>query len=213
MLITGNEIVCPQGTPGAAPLVINLAAILKAEARQEEVATVNAMKAPELLKTLNRSWLDLSETLSKLYQEKGRAVKAAEKRKAVLVLEVVPKTLADKKLASNEANREAVISLDTEYEELEDKVLQITAVMKFLEGKLHSFENAFSSVKKILGNDQPYMRGGGNSNLSGTTEGPGPSRSMVSRSHNPDDVKDEMGVATPIPRSTPSGFGKARSKF
>lgn len=213
MLITGTEIVCPQGRPGESPLVIDLKAILQAEKRQEEVATVNSTKAPELLKTLNRSWLDLSETLSRLFLEKGKAAKALEKRRAELVLNVVPETLKEKKLSSNDANREAVIQLDQEHERLEDTLMQIQAVVKYLEGKLHSFENAFSSVKKILGNDQPYMRGLPNGNLSGTTEGPDPARGMVSKLHNPDDVKDETIPLASSPVTKPSGFGTTRPKF
>lgn len=211
LLITGTEVICPQGTPGAVPLVIDLAKILKAEARQEEVATTNATKAPELLKTLNRSWLDLSETLARLFMEKGKAAKAVDKRRSILVLEVVPGKLKEKGLTSNDANREAVIQLDEEHERLEDTLLQITAVVKYLEGKLHSFENAFSSVKKILGNDQSWMRDRPNPNLSGDSHAP-TSGNMISRQQ-PTQVTNEMPPNGTEEVRKVSGFGTGRPKF
>jgi hypothetical protein len=209
MLITGTEIVCPAGDPGTPPLVIDLRAILAAEQRQEEVATVTAFKAPELLKTFNRNWLDLSEVLARLVLEKAKAEKALEKRRSILILEVVPATLAAKKLPSNEANREAIIQLDAEFDRLSDTLNEIVAVKAYLEGKLKSFENAFTSVKKVLGMDQQYMRPGSNSNLSGGTGGGG-GRQIISQPPPANDQTTKRQVednARPPPRG---GFGKAR---
>lgn len=173
MISNDRQLVCPAGTPGREPKIIDLGAILAAEARQNEVATVTQMKAPELLWTYNKSWLDLNGLLAHLTLERNIAQKELEKRKAVLLLDIIPEKLKERKIPTNDANREAFIVLDPQYSTLEDTVMQITAVVKLLEGKLKSFENAYNSVKKLVGQDT-YRTSGSNPNLSGSTDTPAP---------------------------------------
>lgn len=194
MILTSTEIVCPRGTPGESPLVIDLAAILKAEVRQEETSSVTPAKAQELSTAFNRSWLDLNGVLAHLHLEKMKAEKVLEQRRSVLMLEVVPKTLSDKKLQSNDANREAIVLLDEDYSAKQDTLMEIVAVVKFLEGKLRSFENALSIAKKVLGDQSPMWRTH-NPNLSGDTSS-----------------KTAPGVMTEQQRQLEprKGFGKSR---
>lgn len=195
MISADLQLVCPAGNPDASPIILDLAYILAAEARQEEVATVTPFKAPELLRTYNKSWLELNTILARLQLERNKALKEVEKRKAVLLLDVIPEKLKERKIPSNDANREAFIVLDPQHSALEDTAMQITAIVKLLEGKLKSFENAFSSVKRIIGQDTYHLGGHGNERLSGGTE-----RSPVA---------PEKPAPSPAPAGRP-GFGKPR---
>ncbi len=204
MILTETQLVCPVGRPGDAPLIIDMAAIVAAERRQQEVASLSKLKAPELLWIFNKNWLDLNSLLARLQLEKNVAQKELEKRKAILLLDVIPEKLKERKIPSNDANREAFITLDEEYSRLEDTFMQITAVVKYLEGKLKSFENAYSSVKKLVGQD-PYGMGGNKSPyLSGGTESP--QRAMEREPEAPQKTHQEE----PPPAPTRTGFGKAR---
>lgn len=168
MLFTGSTVVCPRGKPGDNPLVIDLAVILASERRQDEVASVTKFKAPELLAEFNRSWRDLHALVVELQAELTKAQKALDRRKGVLLLEVVPEKLSARKLANNDAHRDAVISLDEQYQAFQETYDQIEAVVEYLKGKLKSFEHAYNSVKKIMGEDGYNMAARGpNTNLSG----------------------------------------------
>lgn len=168
LTFTSAELVVPAGTPGAQPIVVDIQAILVSEVRQDEVAIVTPAKAPELLSEFNHSWRELHRLVTGLTSEKNKAEKALAKRKAILLLDEIPKVLAEKGVASAADTRQAVIELDDEYCVLEDTAAQLKAVVELLKGKMKSFENAYSSVKKILGEDPNGMNHRGtNQNLSG----------------------------------------------
>jgi hypothetical protein len=159
------------GEDGAGRFTIDLNPIFISEARQDEVATVTPVKAPELLAEFNRSWRDIHAHLTKLEAEKNKAEKALKKRKGILILEVIPARLKELEIASAADTRQAVIDTDTEYLALSDRFDQLKAAIMFLKGKAESFENAYSSVKKIMGEDA-YNHGAGrgsNPRLSGDT--------------------------------------------
>lgn len=151
MLITATELVVPSGSMLEADLTIDLAAILRSEIRQDEVANVTPIKAGELLAEFNRSWRDIHSVISRLEAEKNKAEKEANKRKGILLLEEIPRILKDKGITSTADTRQAVIDTDGEYEILTDRFDQLRAAIFYLKGKLESFENAFTSTKKILG--------------------------------------------------------------
>ncbi len=149
-MIESTDLIVPLGD-GSAELRISLGDILTSEIRQDEVAFVTPGKAPELLSTYNRAWRETHQWISRLEAEKNRAEKALRKRKGVLILEVIPEKLKAMDMKSSADIREAVIDTDAEYDLLTDRVDQIKAAIMFLKGKLESFENAFTSVKKIMG--------------------------------------------------------------
>jgi hypothetical protein len=168
-VIESTDLVVPLGD-GSADLRISLGDIMTAEIRQDEVACVTPGKAPELLSTYNRAWRDTHQWMSRLEAEKNKAEKAQRNRRGVLILEVIPEKLKLLDMKSSADIREAVIDTDVEYGALTDRVDQIKAAIMFLKGKLESFENAFTSVKKIMG-ESTYNFGGGPSLPAGTGSG------------------------------------------
>lgn len=206
MEFTGTNLICPAGKPGAEPLVIDLEKILRAEQREEEVAMVTPMKAPELLREFNIAWRDLHKVVVSLASEQLIAERHLANREAVLTLEVVPGKLKELGIASNEANRKAVVTLDPEHQRLQETVDEIDGLVRYLKGKLTSFENAFSSVKKILGEDASWMQARTNNNLSG---GAAPNKPVYA---SPAAAKAQTPAHVPAAAPTPArtGFGKSR---
>jgi len=168
MLDTNKCLIAPPGVKGEQPIIIDLEQILWAEKRQEEVATVNSSKAPELLATFNKQWLDLSRLVAQLTAERNKAEKELGKRRSVILLDLMTEKLALKGVSSSADNREAVILLDTEYIRLSDTLDQLSAILETMKGKMKSFENAFTSVKRLVVQDS-YMQYNKNNSLSGDT--------------------------------------------
>lgn len=168
-------------TVSGSPLPLAFARIYKAESRIEEVAVVNAHKAPELLACFNMAFLELKEHLVKLQLLKVDALKAANKRRSVVILDEVPRILREKGISSSrspggsEDQRQAILDQDEEYLKAKDRVDLLEAMEELLEGKVEGMEWAFTSVKKVLGNDNPWHHGSGLSkdrNLSAPSELP-----------------------------------------
>ncbi len=175
MLIEGTTVKVPGPKPGAPEIVLDLGDIMIAEQRQNEIARVTPIKAPELLSLFNGAWRDVDKFVKELTEARIQAERQLERRRASLLLYEVEEVLKKCDLSSTKDTRDAAIALDEAYIELQDRVDQITAAGEYLKGKLKSFENAFTSVKKIMGEDAYNMSTRvGNPNLSGTTERPRP---------------------------------------
>lgn len=144
-------IVCPRGSGEGSPIVIDLKAILIAESRVIEVQAVTPTKAGELLATFNVSWRDLHQNIVFLEKEKNDAERSLNRTRSTIVLDKVPDILKAKGLTNNEHHREAVVTLDPDYQSAEERMQIITAISELLKGKLKSFEMAYNSVKKLLG--------------------------------------------------------------
>lgn len=152
--MSDTEIVCPAKKGYVA---LNMTNIYRAEERIQEIAFVTQHKAPELLAMFNMVFLELTRHITRVKYEKVEAEKAAERVRAVILLDKVPGILEAKGLTSarspagSEDLRNAILSVDPEYSAAVDKCDQVNAVLGLLEGKLKGIEWAYSSVKKILG--------------------------------------------------------------
>jgi hypothetical protein len=187
MLIEGTTVTVPGPKPGEPDIVLELKDILIAESRQREVAIVTPMKAPELLSLFNEAWRNVDKLVKRLVEAQNRADHMVERRRAKLLLEHVEGVLKAANLSSTKDTRDAVITLDDEFQAAQDRVDQIQAAAEYLKGLQKSFENAFTSVKKIMGEDAFNMANRiGNKNLSHGSE---PNEN---------------------PKPTTSGYGKSR---
>ena len=170
MLIQETHMTVPAGKTGALPIKIDLASLLIAEQRQDEIAMVTPIKAPELLALFNRAWRTADEYVTKLTREKIAGEREQEQRKSRLLLDEIPAILEAKKVKDSKDTRDAAIALDDQMVTITERVDELTAAVAYFKGKLRSFENAFTSVKKIMGEDMYSMQGRiGNKNLSGAT--------------------------------------------
>lgn len=147
--------VVPSCDGVSAPLILDIKAVVMAEARLREVATVNAHTAPDLLATYNEHWLTLHNAVTQLTYLHNLAKMAAADAKAEAVLACTDAALKDRgHNKTSEGLRDAMATLDPGVRKANERVLEIKAVLDYLGGKKTAFENAYHSVKKILGGNQ-----------------------------------------------------------
>ena len=215
MLIEGTTVRLPGPTADSAELVLNLEKVFLAEVRQGEVATVTPFKAPELLAFFNKIWLDLDEMIKDLVAAETKAEQEVGRVRARLLLNEVEAIIKEKKVASTKESRDAVIVLDQRYIDAQDRVDAIHATAEWLKGKMKSFENSYTSVKKIMGDDAYNMssrRPAGSNPLSvGATK---PFDQALAEANK---ALEKVGTGwaeqvrtTQIPHKTPTGYGKSR---
>lgn len=131
----------------------------QAEARVQEIAYVTRQKAPELISVFARACFTLSRYLTAIHLAHQMAIKAAANRRAVLLIDVIPGILSEKKLASNESYRESLITLDPEYDRLSTVEIEFEAALLYMKRKIEDMESALNATKKVVGEtDSVYNR-------------------------------------------------------
>lgn len=145
----------PRGTKSGA-LALDTTRIIIAENRLEEVRRVTIATAPDLLACYNEAYLDLQKFLGALRLEHDKAVREANKRRSIVLLDEAPRILQEKGLATSKNPggsadlRQAILDGDEEYCLLMDKADYIAAVHTMLAGRCKAIEMAFQAVKKII---------------------------------------------------------------
>jgi len=143
--------------PKKAFIVFDITRLQVAESRMFEAAVVTPHKANELMALFNDAFLEATKHLAMARYQHTKAEQAIEKRKGVLIIDIIPGKLIEKGLATarsplgSEDVRNAFITQDEDYIALCDRRDKIRAVVELLDGKKRAMENSYSSVKKILG--------------------------------------------------------------
>lgn len=152
MNLTRETLTIPNPDPRGDSIVIkyDMRRVFEAEARIEEISFISNSKAPELLTKFSLAMKDLGEHLADLGYRESVAKRKMRERRAVVVMEVIPGKLAEKKLSNNDTNREAVIELDPEFSATTDVLNQIEASFILVREKLRGIESAINSTKKVL---------------------------------------------------------------
>lgn len=210
MHLNNNELTVPNPKKeGDLRLRFNMKNIFDAESRVHEIAFVNPQKAPELMATFSVAIRDLSEHLAYLHYHSAVASKSKRQRRAVVVTEVIPAKLADKKLSNNDTNREAVIELDPEYSATCDVEIEVEAAFVFIREKLHSMESHLNAIKKSL--DASSGMFGQNMRLVQPL-GNHPLNDVYGPASSPDYPTNNRTPLNEVPQAAPNGMavGKAR---
>jgi len=205
MLIEGTTVRVPCPTEDAPELVLDLEKILLAEVRQGEVAMVTPFKAPELLAFFNKIWLDLDEMVKDLEAAENKAKQEVARVRARLLLNEVEAVIQKKGVASTKESRDAVIVLDERFITAQDRVDAIHATSEWLKGKIESFENSYTSVKKIMGDSTYNMSSGRKPSLS-----VGESKSFDQALAEANKALEVVGTGKFSQKPSPSGYGKSR---
>jgi hypothetical protein len=138
------------------PIVLDIAAVVKAESRLHEVAQTNTHNAPELLSTYNEHWLTLHKCVSVVTHERNKADEALKVTIAEATLDCNDEFL--KKKGHNKSSqdlREAMVTIDPKVRLAKERLNEIKAILEYLNGKKQAFENAYTSVKKLISSMQP----------------------------------------------------------
>jgi hypothetical protein len=144
---------------GQESMTLRLGSSYEAEARAPEVAAVTPTKAPELLVTFNKAYLDLGKAYAQLHLQHSRAEDALARRKAVILLDLAPGIAKAKGVASSADIRQAIIDSDTEYQGYKEMVDQLKATIEYIKTKIKFMENNYTAVKKIIGERNWNMAG------------------------------------------------------
>lgn len=153
---------------------LDMGKVYAIEQRIAEVAFVTPHKAPELLARFNEAFLDLTRHIPVVKYEQLQAKREANKRRSIVLLDLVPDLLQAKGLATakspagSEDLRKAILDADDEYQDLLRRGEQLDAIVELLEGKLKAIEMAYTSVKKIIGENAYNMN---NPNLKAPGDG------------------------------------------
>lgn len=136
--------------------MLDLRDIGRLEARQVEVQYVTKVKGPELMTALNRGFLAVGKMVALVRSHKRQAEKRLALRRAVVLLDHLPKLLKEKDIdKANEDIREAACNLDTEYARLEDRVDQLAAMLEVLTVMQRGFEKAHGDARRITEQWEP----------------------------------------------------------
>lgn len=145
-------LVLPRGKPGLPPLQLDMQLVNTAEKRLKEVAFVNPTTCLELSSFFNEACNEVTKYEAWIEYEILEAEKSLNKIKAQIIVDKLPalaKDLKDSGQKPNEAWRDAIITLDCDYERALDIVNSLYAVKMLLRGKSESFKRAYFSAKDV----------------------------------------------------------------
>jgi hypothetical protein len=151
IMITNNNLSIPNPkNDGSVRLMYNLENVIAAESRLHEIAFVTPSKGPELLTLFSVALRDLSTYVADLQYQCALASKKKRERRAVVVTEIIPVKLAEKKLSNNDTNREAVVELDPEFSAWCDVEAEVEAAYTYVREKFRNMESHLNAVKRAL---------------------------------------------------------------
>lgn len=136
------------------PWSVDARIVLLAEQRLGEVAYVNQATAPELAACFNKGANECGKILAKATHALNQAMRAADRRAAVVALDHAMDILTKKGLTStksptgSDALRKAVVDTDEQYQAIMDRVDQLEAMQRLLSTKMKALERAFWQVRK-----------------------------------------------------------------
>lgn len=160
-------ITVPRGLKELRPVEIDLDQILRAEARIRDIASVTKEKSQELMAVFNVGYVECGRHVAVLSGEEVLAKRHADRVRSVVILERVPKVLAERGLASaknpagSEDLRKAVLDGDMEYGEAVARVDEISRYVEFMKSKQKGLEMAYHAIRKLFGDHSFSSLGNG----------------------------------------------------
>lgn len=142
--------------PGGTEINIDLTPVINAERRLHEIAYVNRETAGSLMVVLNEGYGEAGKILAMLRLEHTRALRDANKRKSIVMLEVAPKKLQELKLTNSKSPagsadlRQSVLDMDDEWLELMDRANLIEAVADYVKAKQKTLDNGIWNTRKVI---------------------------------------------------------------
>lgn len=143
--------VVPSGDGQGQSIEIDITAIVKAESRLRDVAIVNEGNAAELLSTFNEHWLTCQQLVARLSSEKIKADDAAKRAYSEAILDCTDEKFKARGHGKASADlRDAMACVDVRVQAAKDRALHIRTVLEHIAAKGKAFENAFTSVKRLV---------------------------------------------------------------
>lgn len=156
-----------RGKPNSGIICVPLVELRRVEGRIEEIATVTPHKAPELLSTFNRAFLDLDGYIKQIELEVNIAKQFQSTVRATILLDKAEEYFKERGIKGSADLRQALVDSDVDYQNASERVNALESAREFLKGKQKGIEMAYSSVRKIIGESIYNHR---NTNLNGTVD-------------------------------------------
>jgi len=171
MIESSGSMILPRGSlQSKAPLVLEMSRVYEAEGRLQDLAAILPGTAAEFMSVMNGAAHLTTNHIAAVTQEVILAKRECDRRKAVVVLEEMPKKFASMKesgMKPNEDSREAILALDEQYSNLKDRLDCLMAAGAHLENKVKTFIRAFNAAKSIM-ERRSVMAAGPESNFGDT---------------------------------------------
>jgi hypothetical protein len=142
----------PRGTPGKAPLELDMTVLDEAERRLHEVRMVSHATSRELGGLFNQAANEAGKYVAWVEYEILKATKQYELDKATVILDKAPEKAAEMKEAGmkmNEAIRDAMIARDEDCMRSLDILNALQAAKKLLETSFWSFLRSYQSADAV----------------------------------------------------------------
>jgi hypothetical protein len=155
MIFDGDIIRATKG-PGKGSYELNLGAIYRLEARQAEAQGVGMLAARELMNAMKEGSRLTGEAAVFTRLEQDRAKAALKLRTGIVNMDVAPGVLEAKKTLRKSSpggtaeQLESVLVRDQEFQELQDYVFQLNAIVGLLDVKLNGFRNTYFTIQKAF---------------------------------------------------------------
>ena len=138
---------------------LDLTMVYAAERRIPEIQLVKRETAGGLLAELMQGYGQANQAFALVIKLLTDTENAVKRRRAMLLLDVVPDKLREKGLATtknptgSEDLRNAIIEQDEEYAELQDRKGLLDATRLLIDGKRKNLDMAYTAIKKIISPD------------------------------------------------------------
>jgi hypothetical protein len=159
----------PHYRQGIEPLRFDLARVYEAEARLQDIQLAGTSQAKELFAVFTKAYVQLGRVHAKVKYEVAMAAIASRKRRAVLMLDVIPEKAKEKGLGTaraptgSEDVREAFMYSDSDFLRVEESRASLEATLELVFGKMMAMKDAMAACRMMLApGDVPSVQTLGN---------------------------------------------------
>jgi len=145
---------------GGAPVEFELGSVFPVEARIHEIAFADKSRAKDLFADFTRAYVYTSKLHAMCKLHVARATVEARRRRAVILLDLIPGMVKERGLATSRSAtgaadiREAFYYTDAEYLQIEDGRAALEAAEALLFGKMMALREAADACKHMLSPDE-----------------------------------------------------------
>lgn len=156
-----------KGKPNSGILCIPMTGFRDVEERIPEIASITPHKAPELLSTFNRAYIEMDSYIRKIELEVNIAKQHQATVRATIILDRAEAYFKERGIKGSADLRQALVDADLDYQNATERLNALESAREFLKGKQKGIEMAYASVRKIIGESVYNHR---NTNLNGTVD-------------------------------------------
>jgi hypothetical protein len=163
--LTEDALRVVKGKPNSGILCIPMEEFRNVEDRIPEIASITPHKAPELLSTFNRAYIEMDGYIRKIELEVNIAKQYQATVRATVILDKAEAYFKERGIKGSADLRQALVDSDPDCQNATERLNALESAREFLKGKQKGIEMAYASVRKIIGESVYNHR---NTNLNGT---------------------------------------------